>query len=111
MIKKKRQRTNVKGIQYKLKNQIANALDLPKDLIFDLPRVTLIGNMQLYIENHIGLLEFGQNKIRLNTKQGEIIVHGNDLVIRGVMTKEIFIEGVIVEIKWKSNDGNTEGDL
>lgn len=85
----------------RFKNKIAKALDLPKDLMFDLPRTTMIGDMQLYVENHLGLLEFTHNQIRLHTKAGELYIMGKDLVIRGVMYREIFIEGNIEGIRWK----------
>lgn len=92
----------------RFKNKIAKALDLPKDLMFDLPRTTMIGDMQLYVENHLGLLEFTHDRIRLHTKAGELYILGKDLVIRGVMYREIFIEGNIEGIRWKKAKGSEE---
>ena len=95
--------------QHRLKNKVVKSLDLPKDLIFDLPRTTMIGDMQLYVENHIGLLEFSDTKIRLHTRAGELFIYGADLVIRGVMYREILIEGKIDNIKWKMDGNQVEG--
>ncbi len=97
------------GWQQRFKNKIVKSLDLPKDLIFDLPRTTMIGDMQLYVENHIGLLEFSDTKIRLQTRAGELFIYGTSLVICGVMYREILIEGKIDNIKWKIDGNQVEG--
>ncbi|OEF96225.1 sporulation protein YqfC [Desulfuribacillus alkaliarsenatis] len=102
--RKNRKNRTIDTWQNRFKNKVAKALDLPKDLMFDLPRTTLIGDMQLYVENHLGLLEFSHNKIRLHTKTGELYIYGEELVIRGVMYREILIEGNIDQIKWKRQD-------
>jgi sporulation protein YqfC len=109
MTNKNYNKKTVSKLQYRFKNKIAKALDIPKDLLFDLPRVTMIGNVQLYVENHIGLLEFSDTRIRLHTKSGNIYVYGSSLIIRSVMFREILIEGIIENVKWKLDDINTEG--
>ena len=38
-------------------------LDLPQDLLFDLPRLTLIGNKESHIENHRGVRHFPRNDL------------------------------------------------
>jgi len=102
-------KNSISKFHYRFKNKIAKALDIPKDLLFDLPRVTMIGNVQLYVENHIGLLEFSDSRIRLHTKSGDIYVYGNNLIIRSVMFREILIEGTIDNVKWKLDEIDTEG--
>ncbi|WP_079910545.1 sporulation protein YqfC [Paenibacillus sp. 32352] len=82
-------------------NQItAKLLDLPQDLVLDLPRMTLIGNMQLYIENHRGVLHFSNELMRLALNKGSLEVRGKQLVIRAILTEEVFIEGVIEDVKF-----------
>ena len=34
----------------------------------DLPRITLIGNLQLFVENHKGIIEYSDSRIRINTR-------------------------------------------
>ncbi|GAA4858287.1 sporulation protein YqfC [Paenibacillus vulneris] len=82
-------------------NQItAKLLDLPQDVVLDLPRMTLIGNMQLYIENHRGVLHFSNELMRLALNKGSLEVRGKQLVIRAILTEEVFIEGVIEDVKF-----------
>jgi sporulation protein YqfC len=75
-------------------------LDLPQDVIFDLPRVTMIGNMQLYIENHRGVLHFSDSYLKLALTHGNIEIYGKQLSIRAILAEEVFVEGFIDEIKY-----------
>jgi sporulation protein YqfC len=82
-------------------NKITNKLlDLPQDVTSDLPRLTMIGNVQLYIENHRGVLHFSSDLLRLALSKGRLEVHGRQLVIRAILSEEVFIEGVIEELKY-----------
>jgi len=85
----------------RLLNQIAaNMLDLPKDVVHDLPRITMIGNVQLYIENHHGVLHFSSELLKLQLSKGQMEVTGENLVIRAILTEEVFIEGLITGVKY-----------
>ena len=41
-----------------LKQLIVKRMDLPEDVMMDLPRITMIGQIHIYIENHRGLIGF-----------------------------------------------------
>ncbi|MDF2725240.1 MAG: sporulation protein YqfC [Paenibacillus sp.] len=78
----------------------AKLLDLPQDVVLDLPRFTMIGNRQLYIENHRGVLHFSSDLLKLGLTQGKVEIHGKELVIRAILPEEVFIEGVISDIRY-----------
>jgi sporulation protein YqfC len=78
----------------------AKVLDIPHDVILDLPRLTMIGNRQLYIENHRGVLHFSSDALKLELTQGQLEVSGKQLVIRAILPEEVLVEGVIGEIKY-----------
>ncbi|MBP1992851.1 sporulation protein YqfC [Paenibacillus eucommiae] len=78
----------------------AKLLDLPQDVVQDLPRITMIGNVQLYIENHRSVLHFSSELLKLELTKGKLEVTGKQLVIRAIFTEEVFIEGVIDEVKY-----------
>jgi len=83
-----------------LERRITDFLDLPKEVFLDLPKITLLGNMQLFIENHYGIIEYAPGIIRISSKKGEIIVTGTNLVIETILAEEINIAGKIQEIKF-----------
>jgi len=84
----------------RLRKLTAQFLDLPKDVIFDIPRFTMIGNMQLYIENHRGVIEFSDSMLKLRLSSGYVEISGKDLVIRAILTEEVFIEGTIHQVNY-----------
>mgnify|MGYP001328284908 CR=1 FL=1 len=85
----------------KLRKWTSGILDLPQDVVYDLPRITMIGNMQLYIENHRGVLHFSSEQLRLAVTNGELEVTGRQLVIRAILTEEVMVEGIISGIHYR----------
>ncbi len=83
-----------------MKQLTANQLDLPKDVIFDLPRVTMIASYQLYIENHRGVIQFTDEYLHMRLSKGELKIYGNNLVIRAILPEEVFVEGKIKSIEY-----------
>ena len=59
-----------------LKQLIVKRMDLPEDVMMDLPRITMIGQIHIYIENHRGLLAFSDKEVRLMLKQGQLLIRG-----------------------------------
>ncbi|MFC5450244.1 sporulation protein YqfC [Paenibacillus aestuarii] len=78
----------------------AKILDLPQDVVQDLPRITMIGNVQLYVENHKGVLHFSSEHLKLELTKGKLDVFGKQLVIRAILSEEVFIEGIIDDVKY-----------
>jgi sporulation protein YqfC len=87
------------GVSRKLRKWTATVLDLPQDVAQDLPRITMIGGLQLTVENHRGVLHFSPNLLRLAMGRGEMEVTGENLVIRNIGTEEVFVEGTILGIQ------------
>ncbi|WP_432664589.1 sporulation protein YqfC [Wukongibacter baidiensis] len=86
------------GRMENLKANISEALEIPKDILLDLPKVTFIGNLQVNIENHKGIVEYSNDNVRIKIKDGILKVSGMDLVIKTIVTEEIIISGKIASI-------------
>ncbi len=72
---------------------------LPADALLDLPRVTMIGNIHVYIENHNGLIQFSNEELRLALKQGQQMqIKGNNFIIKTILPEEILLEGKVEQI-------------
>jgi len=78
-----------------LKQKVSEVLELPGDIVLDLPKVTLIGDVKAFIENHRGILEYTTSRVRIYTTAGELTVYGDKLRIRSIVLEEICIEGEI----------------
>ncbi|MEC0244231.1 sporulation protein YqfC [Paenibacillus chitinolyticus] len=90
----------MRRLTQKWKQMTANMLDLPQDVVQDIPRITMIGNVQLYVENHCGVMHFSSDMLRLQLTRGKLEVSGKELVIRAILTEEVLIEGIIADIRY-----------
>ena len=88
-------------IKRKLYKMTAQLLDMPEDVVYELPRMTMIGDRQLYIENHRGVLLFSDKQLRVQLNKGELEVTGSNLIIRTIWIDEIFVEGLITGLEIK----------
>lgn len=89
----------------RVKRKIADLFDFPQDIILDLPRVTMIGNRHLYVENHKGITVYENSLIRISVFQGELVITGEDLQLRTVYTDDIYIEGDIANLALEGCNG------
>lgn len=83
-----------------LKSFISNMLDLPQDVVLDLPRLVAMGKTQLYIENHRGIIEYTPDRIRINSTAGVIRLTGRSMSIKTIETEEILVSGQISTIEF-----------
>lgn len=86
----------------RMKENISDALEIPKDILLDLPKITFIGNLQVNIENHKGIIEYTTDNIRVKIKDGILKVTGVDLTIKTIISEEIIISGKIASIDFFS---------
>lgn len=81
-----------------IRNWLAKHLELPPDVMMDLPRITMIGQIHIYIENHKGLLAFSDKELRLLLAQGQLLIKGKSFVIKTILPEEILLEGEINQV-------------
>ncbi|CEG27908.1 sporulation protein YqfC [Bacillus sp. B-jedd] len=83
---------------HSLRKWISIKMDLPQDVTMDLPRITMIGQIHIYIENHRGLLTFTDRELRLLLKKGQLLIKGKAFVIKTILPEEILLEGKIDQV-------------
>ena len=81
-----------------LKRHIAEALDVSKDIVLNLPRIVLIGAGEITIENYDGILEYGENLICVGAQNMRIKIEGKKLEIRTITAEMLFITGYIQNV-------------
>lgn len=85
----------MRRIRKKLDQWTAGILDVPEDIAQDIPRLTMIGNIRLQIENHRGVLHFSEERLLLALTRGKVEITGSSLSIRTIMAEEVLVEGII----------------
>ncbi|KHD85198.1 sporulation protein YqfC [Heyndrickxia ginsengihumi] len=89
-----------KNWRQQIQKWLTNKMELPQDVMMDLPRITMIGQIHIYIENHRGLLSFTDRELRLLLKNGQLLVKGQSFVIKTILPEEILLEGKIDEVMY-----------
>ncbi|SJZ96344.1 sporulation protein YqfC [Selenihalanaerobacter shriftii] len=89
------------SIKEKFKNKFADFFELPKDVVLDVPRIALVGNLELNLENHRGVIEYDQEKVRIRIHKGQVIILGKELIIEELSKEEARITGYIKDINFK----------
>lgn len=84
----------------KLQKWFVQHSDMPADVIMDLPRITMIGRLHIYIENHKGVLAFSKEELRLSMKQGQLLIQGQEFILKTILPEEILLEGTIRKVEF-----------
>jgi len=84
-----------RDMRKKLRHTLADMLEVPGEVALDLPKIILVGNVQVFIENHRGIVEYTGERVRVTVSYGEVSVRGRELVIRNILPDEICVEGHI----------------
>ena len=84
-----------------LKNKIAEASGLPKDVVMGQPVVTVLGRMELNIENYRGIIEYTDALIRVQTKAGQIRITAKNLSVDYYTNDDMKLTGRIEAIEYQ----------
>ncbi len=80
---------------FHLKRRLTDLFDLPRDVTLDLPRVLLVGGLQVIIENHRGLIEYAPDRVAVGVARGQLVIQGEQLEIGIINAEEIMVLGRI----------------
>jgi sporulation protein YqfC len=83
-----------------IRHKFADLLEMPREVVMDLPKVTMVGNLQVVLENHRGIIEYSPERLRISVNQGEIIITGEGLVLRNILPDQIVVEGKVFAVSY-----------
>lgn len=89
-------------VNQNIKKKLVNTLELPKEIIFNLPLITMVGNEEINIENYKGVIEYSPEKIRINTECGVLKINGEKLSFKQITAENIIVTGVIQTLEYLS---------
>ncbi|WPX09969.1 sporulation protein YqfC [Anaerocellum danielii] len=73
---------------------------LPREVMTDQPRITLIADQEIVVENHKGLICYEDTFVKVNTNISPLAIEGDKLVIERMDSETIFIRGRIKSVKY-----------
>lgn len=83
-----------------IKEQIASAACMPKDVVMSAAVIRIIGNFEIYISNYRGITEYTGDLVRIQTKCDQICVTGETLCVEYYTNYEMKISGKIHTIEF-----------
>lgn len=82
------------------REKLAGALELPKEILLNIPKIILLGNKSVVVENYKGILLFEDDTIKINTNSGILGVSGRKLKITEINADDLLVEGKIKSIEF-----------
>lgn len=80
---------------------LAGLLEIPQDIVLDLPRITMLGNKQLLVENHKGIIEYTASLLRIKLNRGELVIDGEKLILGNLQPELLLVEGTIIQVRYE----------
>ncbi len=83
-----------------VKANLSDLFELPREIMLNLPKISMVGNNQLLVENHKGVIEYTPQRIRVNSTVGVIRMQGVDMKLKNIAVDDIIITGEIKMIEF-----------
>ena len=78
----------------------ARKMDIPADLAASVPKIIIHGYREVYIENHQGLLEYGEREVHINSGESVLKLTGEGFHIRAMTANELRLEGLVFKVEF-----------
>ena len=89
---------------HRTKEVIAEKLELPRDILLNMPKITVTGDNEITIENHKGVILFEQNEVKINSNLGLISVCGGDFEILFMGGSTLTLSGKFKSIVYEGHE-------
>lgn len=78
---------------------MAEAADVPQELLPGTPLIEITGNQRVLIENHLGVTEYQRDMIRVRVRSGAVVVCGCRLNITRMAKRQLVIAGEVQRVE------------
>lgn len=85
------------------KEVLSQKLEFPRDIILDIPKITIIGDNEISIENHKGILLFDEKEVKIKTNLGSISIIGSKFEILFMVGETLTISGKFKTVVYERN--------
>lgn len=84
-----------------LREKMAEAAELPKEIAFSFPKITVLAGKEASVENYKGIISLEPDCVRLYTSAGILCLSGTDLDIAAITDEDIFIKGAVSKVEFE----------
>lgn len=82
-------------------SRVSKFLEIPREVISDVPKITVTGFEEVFIENFKGILEYEDFFVRISTSIGNININGFNLKLNQMTDNDILVSGKIENIDFE----------
>ena len=83
-----------------LRKNVTEALELHKEIMLNLPLISLVGREEVTIENYTGFLEYGEELVRIGTAAGVLRLTGSGLCLKQLSAECMVVTGRIENLSF-----------
>ncbi|HBN83124.1 MAG TPA: sporulation protein YqfC [Clostridiales bacterium] len=86
----------------KMKEKFVNALELPRELVLNVPKITVTGKDKILIESYKSLVSYETECVKLSTSVGTLSLFGKDLTIKEITSEDIIVQGKVGKLEFNA---------
>ena len=83
-----------------IRKQMTEALELPKEIMLNLPLISFIGREEVAIENYKGILEYSEETVRVGTAAGILELNGRSLCLKQLSAECMVVTGQVESMRF-----------
>ena len=82
------------------RKNVTEALELPKEIMLNQPLISLVGREEVTIENYRGILEYGDEMVRIGTAAGILRLTGKGLCLKQLSAECMVVTGMVEKVEF-----------
>ena len=83
-----------------IKKGLSEGIELPNEIILNVPLITIIGRSKIVIENFKNIVQYSNEIIKINTSCGVFKVAGKNLFLKELNKNKILIKGTLSQFEF-----------
>ena len=76
-----------------IREVVSGSFEIPAEVAFDLPRIMILGDGSIFVENYLALAEYKRDSVKLVTKLGLLEFSGDGFEISMMKQNNIALKG------------------
>lgn len=80
--------------------RVGALFDIPDDVTMNVTRITMVGRHHLLIENHKGIIEYTNERLRIHVDEGELCIGGDGLSLSVIEPEQVEVQGTIAVMRY-----------
>lgn len=84
--------------------KVSKFLDIPREVISNVPKITITAFDEILIENFKGILEYEDYFVRISTNIGNVNINGFNLKLNQMTDNDILVTGRIENLDFENKN-------